>query len=180
MSRVGRIPIKLPRNININYDGIVFSVKGDFGMLTIKIPNIFNLRLKDNILYLDLKKHKLSKSCALHGLYRTLISNMIIGVSNQFKLILKLKGVGYKAFIEENTIILNVGYSHTIKKLIPNEIFVEVLQNTNIIMKSCNKEKLGIFASQIRSCRKPEPYKGKGILYENEIIKYKKGKISKK
>lgn len=180
MSRIGRIPIKLPKNTNIKYEGTVLSVKGNFGTLTQKIPTIFDLNFEDNILYLYLKEPKIHKFRALYGLYRTLISNMVLGVSEQFKIILKLNGVGYKAIVDKNIIILNVGYSHTIKKIIPRGIIIEISQNINIILKSSNKEKLGVFASQIKACRKPEPYKGKGILYENEIIKYKKGKINKK
>jgi len=180
MSRIGKIPIKIPQNVNIGYDGRILLIKGEFGILTKKIPNIFNLRYENNILYLDLKNYKIRKIHALYGLYRTLIFNMVIGVSEQFKLILKLNGIGYKAHIEKNILILSLGYSHLIKKIIPNNIFVKLLQNTNIILKSCEKEKLGLFVSQLRSCRPPEPYKGKGILFENEIIKYKKGKLNKK
>ena len=180
MSRIGKKAIKLPKNVNVNYKKTIFSVKGNFGMLIIKIPNIFNLKFEKNILYLELKKYSIKRNHSLYGLYRTLILNMIIGVSKQFKSTLKLNGVGYKASIEKNFVILNVGYSHVIKKAIPNNIFVEISQNTNIILKSSNKEKLGLFASQIRDCRPPEPYKGKGIFFENEIIKYKKGKLNKK
>jgi len=180
MSRIGKIPIKLPKNIKIKHDGIILDIEGKFGRLTREIPNIFNIKIKDNILCLELKDYKFRKYRSLYGLYRTLISNMIIGVSKQFKLILKLDGIGYKAAIEENLIILNLGYSHTIKEVIPTNIQVNILQNTNIILKSCDKEKLGLFASKIRSYRKPEPYKGKGILFENELIICKKGKINKK
>lgn len=180
MSRIGKIPIKLPKNVKIKYDGTILNIEGQFGILTREIPNIFNIKIKNDILYLELKDHKFRKYRALHGLYRTLISNMVTGVYEQFKLTLKLNGIGYKAVIEKNTITLNLGYSHTIKKVIPSEIQVNILQNTNIVLKSCDKEKLGLFASKIRSYRKPEPYKGKGILFDNELIIFKKGKINKK
>jgi len=180
MSRIGKIPIKLPKNVHSSYNDTILIIKGEFGILKKQIPNMFNIRYENNIIYLDLKNYNIRKIGALYGLYRTLIFNMVIGVSEQFELALKLNGVGYKAYIEKNILILNLGYSHLIKKIIPNDIFVKVLKNTNIVIKSCEKEKLGLFVSQLRSCRPPEPYKGKGILFENEIIKYKKGKLNKK
>ena len=115
----------------------------------------------------------------LHGLYRTLINNMIIGVSEQFQLTLILKGVGYRASIQKDELILSLGYSHPVKIEIPKDISVEILQNTNINLKSCNKELLGLFASNIRAWRCPEPYKGKGILYKDEKIIRKVGKSGK-
>ena len=104
---------------------------------------------------------------------------MVIGVSKQFKLTLNLNGVGYRANIEVNSLILNLGYSHIVKMDIPKEISVEIQQNTQINLKSHDKEKLGQFAAQIRSWRPPEPYKGKGISYQGEIIKRKAGKSGK-
>ena len=116
---------------------------------------------------------------SLHGLYRTLISNMIIGVSEQFELTLILKGVGYRAVLQGQEIILNLGYSHPVKIEIPKSITVNITQNNTINLKSCDKELLGLFASNIRSWRCPEPYKGKGILYKDEQIIRKAGKSGK-
>ena len=104
---------------------------------------------------------------------------MIIGVSEQFKITLNLKGIGYRASVQGQDLILNLGYSHPVKISIPLNISVDILQNTIINLKSCDKEKLGLFASQIRSWRLPEPYKGKGILYKNEQIIRKAGKSGK-
>jgi large subunit ribosomal protein L6 len=104
---------------------------------------------------------------------------MVIGVSKQFDLTLVLKGVGYRAAVQGNDIVLSLGYSHPVKMKIPKEILVEVVQNTTINLKSCNKELLGQFASNIRSWRRPEPYKGKGILYKDEQILRKVGKSGK-
>jgi large subunit ribosomal protein L6 len=104
---------------------------------------------------------------------------MIIGVSEQFQLTLVLKGVGYRAMVQNNEIVLSLGYSHPVKIEIPKEISVEVLQNTTINLKSCDKELLGLFAANIRAWRRPEPYKGKGILYKNEQIIRKVGKSGK-
>ena len=116
---------------------------------------------------------------SLHGLYRTLINNMVIGVSEQFQLTLLLKGVGYRAAVQGKKIVLNLGYSHPVNIEIPKDISVEVAQNTTINLKSCDKELLGLFASKIRSWRRPEPYKGKGILYKDEQIIRKVGKSGK-
>ena len=116
---------------------------------------------------------------ALHGLYRTLIKNMVVGVSEQFDLTLILKGVGYRAAVQGKEIVLNLGYSHPVKMEIPKDISVEILQNTTINLKSCDKELLGLFASNIRAWRRPEPYKGKGILYKDEQIIRKAGKSAK-
>ena len=104
---------------------------------------------------------------------------MITGVSEQFQLTLNLQGVGYRAAVQDKYIVLNLGYSHPVKIEIPDEISVEVAQNTTINLKSCNKELLGLFASNIRAWRRPEPYKGKGILYQGEQIIRKAGKSAK-
>ena len=119
-------------------------------------------------------------SQALQGLFRSLINNIIIGVSKQFVITLILVGVGYRGIIQKNTLILNLGYSHPIKIEIPSEISIEIQKNTTLILKSCDKQQLGLFASKIRKWRLPEPYKGKGILFQGEIIKRKAGKSGKK
>jgi large subunit ribosomal protein L6 len=124
-------------------------------------------------------KEQKKNSKALHGLYRTLINNMVLGVSQQFDLTLILKGVGYRAAVQGKEIVLNLGYSHPVKITIPDEIKVEVVQNTTINLKSCDKEALGLFAANIRAWRLPEPYKGKGILYKDEQIIRKAGKSGK-
>ena len=105
---------------------------------------------------------------------------MIRGVSEQFKVILNLVGVGYRANLQDKLLILNLGYSHRIELEIPSGISVEVIKTTNITLTGCDKESLGLFAAKIRSWRPPEPYKGKGIMYENEIVKRKAGKSGKK
>lgn len=178
MSRIGKLPIIIPENVEINYDNIQLVVKGKFGTLTLKIPSTIKILMADNQLQINLEE-KSKKLRALHGLYRTLINNMIIGVSQQFNLTLILKGVGYRAVIQNSFIILSLGYSHPIKLEIPKQISVEILQNTTIKLKSCDKELLGLFAANIRAWRQPEPYKGKGILYDNEKIIRKAGKSAK-
>ena len=178
MSRIGKLPITLPDNVDVNYSGSEITVKGKFGTLQTKIPDIIGITQNDNSLNVNLKSESRSDR-SLHGLYRTLINNMVIGVSEQFQLTLVLKGVGYRAAVQGNEIVLNLGYSHPVKIEIPKDISVEVAQNTTLNLKSCDKELLGLFASNIRSWRRPEPYKGKGILYQGEQILRKAGKSGK-
>lgn len=178
MSRIGKLPIVIPDNVDVNYNNSEVTVKGKFGTLQTNIPNLINIIQEEKILKIGLNEETKSNR-SFHGLYRTLINNMIIGVSEQFELNLILKGVGYRAVVQGKEIVLSLGYSHPVKIEIPKEISVEVVQNTNINLKSCDKELLGLFAANIRAWRKPEPYKGKGILYKGEQILRKAGKSAK-
>src|SRR5210317_932341 len=178
MSRIGKLPITLPDNVNVNYNESEVTVKGKFGTLQTKIPDIIAITQDDKSLKVNLKSDSRNNR-SLHGLYRTLINNMVIGVSEQFQLTLVLKGVGYRAAVQGKNIVLNLGYSHPVNIEIPESISVEVVQNTTINLKSCDKELLGLFAANIRGWRRPEPYKGKGILYKNEQIVRKPGKAGK-
>lgn len=178
MSRIGKLPINIPKNVDVNYINSKITVKGKFGTLETKIPDVINIIQNDDQLNINLKEETRSVR-ALHGLYRTLINNMVIGVSEQFNLTLILKGVGYRAAIQGKEIVLSLGYSHPVKIEIPKDISVEIVQNTTINLKSCDKELLGLFAANIRTWREPEPYKGKGILYKDEQIIRKPGKSAK-
>lgn len=178
MSRIGKLPIQLPKDVNINYTGSNITVKGKFGSLQTNIPNVIEVVENEKILTVKLKQDT-KKVRSLHGLYRTLINNMVIGVSEQFQLTLILKGVGYRAVVQGKEIVLSLGYSHPVKLNIPETVSVEINQNTTINLKSCDKELLGLFAANIRSWRRPEPYKGKGILYKDEQIIRKAGKSGK-
>jgi len=179
MSRIGKLPIKVPANVDINWNGSELIVKGQFGTLQKRIPEVFQIEESNGNLIVSLKNETRTNR-ALYGLYRTLINNMVVGVSEQFKLTLNLQGVGYRASVQGQALVLNLGYSHPVKMEIPPGISVEVNKNTTINLKACDKEKLGLFASQIRSWRSPEPYKGKGIIYEGEIVRRKAGKSGKK
>jgi len=179
MSRIGKLAINIPSGVNISYMDKKITVKGKFGELIRTIPDGLDIEQNDNNLKVN-KQIITRTNNALQGLYRTLINNMVIGVSEQFKLTLNLQGVGYRAAVQNENIVLNLGYSHPIKMLIPDDISVEVNQNTVINLKGCDKETLGLFAANIRSWRPPEPYKGKGILYQGEIINRKAGKSGKK
>lgn len=178
MSRIGKLPITIPGNVSVDYSESEITIKGKFGTLQTNIPDIIGIKQDQSILTVNLK-NETKNLRSLHGLYRTLINNMIIGVSEQFKLTLILKGVGYRALVQNKEIILNLGFSHPVKITIPENISVEVERNTIINLKSCDKELLGLFASNIRAWRRPEPYKGKGILYQNEQILRKVGKSGK-
>ena len=178
MSRIGKLPINIPKNVDVNYINSKITVKGKFGTLETKIPDVINIIQNDDQLNVNLKEETKSVR-ALHGLYRTLINNMVIGVSEQFALTLILKGVGYRAAVQGQEIVLSLGYSHPVKIEIPKDISVEIVQNTTINLKSCDKELLGLFAANIRTWREPEPYKGKGILYKDEQIIRKPGKSAK-
>lgn len=178
MSRIGKLPITIPDAVDINYTNSEITVKGKFGTLTNKIPDEIVIDQSENILKVGLKEDN-KKIRSLHGLYRTLINNMVIGVSEQFDLTLILKGVGYRAVVQGKEIVLNLGYSHPVKIEIPKNISVEVVQNTTVNLKSCDKESLGLFAANIRAWRQPEPYKGKGILYKDEKVIRKAGKSGK-
>jgi len=178
MSRIGKLPITVPTDVEVNYSDSQITIKGKFGTLETKIPDTIRIQHENNIINVSLKTDVRSLR-ALHGLYRTLINNMVIGVSEQFDLTLILKGVGYRAAVQGKEIVLSLGYSHPVNIEIPEAISVEVVQNTTINLKSCNKELLGLFAANIRAWRRPEPYKGKGILYKDEQVLRKAGKAGK-
>jgi len=178
MSRIGKLPIIIPANVDVNWNGEAVIVKGKFGTLQTVIPQTIDVQQNENTLTVSLKNNTRNLR-SMHGLYRTLINNMMIGVSEQFELTLILKGVGYRAAVQGKEIVLSLGYSHPVNIDIPETVKVEVVQNTTINLKSCDKELLGLFASNIRSWRRPEPYKGKGILYKNEQILRKAGKAGK-
>jgi large subunit ribosomal protein L6 len=178
MSRIGKLPINIPEKVDINYTESDITVKGKFGTLQTKVPEVIFITQDGNQLKVTIKDQT-RKIRSLHGLYRTLINNMVLGVSEQFDLTLILKGVGYRATVQDQEIVLSLGYSHPVKINIPKEISVEVVQNTTINLKSCDKALLGLFAANIRAWRQPEPYKGKGILYKGEQVLRKAGKSAK-
>jgi large subunit ribosomal protein L6 len=178
MSRIGKLPITIPANVDVNWNGSEITVKGKFGTLETVIPDTIGIQQEEKTLTVSVKTTARNLR-AMHGLYRTLINNMIVGVSEQFELTLILKGVGYRAVVQGKEIVLSLGYSHPVKLDIPETVSIEVVQNTTINLKSCDKELLGLFAANIRAWRRPEPYKGKGILYKNEQILRKAGKAGK-
>lgn len=179
MSRIGKLPIKVPSTVDVTCNDLDITVKGKFGTLKNTIPNLLEIKQIENTLIIS-PKEQTNEARSLHGLYRTLLNNMVIGVSEQFQLDLILKGVGYRAVVQGKLLVLNLGYSHQVEMEIPEGITVEVKQNVNLNIKGCDKEQLGQFAAKVRSWRTPEPYKGKGILYQGEVVKRKAGKSGKK
>lgn len=178
MSRIGKLPIKVPTDVDVTCNGLDITVKGKFGTLQNKLPDVLAIENTDGTLVVSVK-NQTRNSRALHGLYRTLINNMITGVSEQFQVTLNLQGVGYRAAVQGKNIVLNLGYSHPVEMEIPEGLAIEVVKNTTINLKGCDKENLGLFAAKIRSWRPPEPYKGKGILYQGEVVQRKAGKSGK-
>jgi large subunit ribosomal protein L6 len=179
MSRIGKLPIKIPESVIIIYNKPEITIKGKFGELRNSIPDCISIKQVADVLIISIE-NQTSTTRALHGLYRSLINNMVLGVSEQFKKCLILQGVGYRAAVQNELLILSLGYSHSIELKIPVNISIEIVKNTTINLTSINKEKLGLFVAKIRAWRPPEPYKGKGILYKGEIIKRKVGKSGKK
>ena len=179
MSRIGKLPISVPSGVDITCNEQDIIIKGKFGTLQNQLPDELKVELIEDKLIVGIKNVTRTTK-ALHGLYRSLLNNMVIGVSEQFQLNLNLVGVGYRAAIQGKSIVLNLGYSHPVEMQIPEGISIEVVKNTTIQLKACDKEQLGLLAAKIRSWRPPEPYKGKGIIYEGEIVKRKAGKSGKK
>jgi len=184
MSRIGKLPISLPEKVEVKIekDNTVI-VKGPLGTLTQRIDPDITVSVDKNIMTVtrptEQKRHK-----ALHGLYRALLNNMVVGVSQGYTKTQELVGVGYRASNQGNNLELALGFSHQIIFQVPSEIKIETKsergQNPQIIMKSSDKQLLGMVAAKIRSIRPPEPYKGKGIKFSGEIVRRKAGKSAGK
>lgn len=183
MSRIGKAPITVPKGVEINVAPGLVTVKGAKGTLTQKIDSDIEVVVKDGEIVLnrptEQKRHK-----ALHGLYRALIANMVKGVSEGYKTEQELVGVGYRAANKGQLLELSLGYSHNVTFELPKEIKLttstEKGQNPKVIMECADKQLLGLVASKIRSLRKPEPYKGKGIKFAGEVLRRKAGKSASK
>ncbi len=184
MSRIGKLPIELPKGVTVNVtkDNTV-SVKGPKGELTQLIDADFKIKQEENSLTVERpteqKRHK-----AMHGLYRSLIANMIEGVRNGYTKQLELVGVGFKASAQSNVLELSLGYSHSIFLAVPQELKVQAVQekgsNPTIILEGIDKQLIGQVAAKIKSLRKVEPYKGKGIRFKDEVVRKKAGKAAAK
>lgn len=179
MSRIGRKPITVPSGVNVTLDNSVITVKGPKGTLTREIHKDIQVSVEENVItVVRPSENKLHRS--LHGTTRSIISNMVSGVTEGFSKNLELVGVGYRANKSGDKVVLNVGYSHPVEITPEAGIEFEVPSNTKIIVKGIDKERVGAYAAKIRSVREPEPYKGKGIKYEGERIIRKEGKAGKK
>ena len=178
MSRIGRKPINIPAGVTVQVDGNVITVKGPKGTLTQKIHHNMNISVDGNELLVtrpdDEKENK-----SLHGLTRTLIHNMVIGVTDGFKKELDVLGVGYRVLKQGSNLVMNLGYSHQV--IVPeiDGITIECPTANKIVISGQDKQRVGQFAAEVREKRPPEPYKGKGIRYVGEFVRHKEGKAGK-
>lgn len=181
MSRIGKLPVNLPANVSVELlDGNVVKVKGPLGEMSQKVDPDIKVTVEGNEIKFarptDQPRHR-----SMHGLYRALVNNMVVGVSQGFEVKQELVGVGYRVEVQGQMVILNLGYSHSIQLLLPAEVKAETPQvrkgeNPILVLKSCDKQLVGQVAAKIRSFREPEPYKGKGIKYVGEQLRRKAGK----
>jgi large subunit ribosomal protein L6 len=180
VSRIGRKPIALPQGVEVQIDGNTVRVRGPKGQLEREFHRDMRIRLDEEgrLVVERPSDEKLHRS--LHGLTRTLLANMVEGVTKGFAKNLELVGVGYRATKQGNKLVLSVGYSHPVEIVPPPGLEIEVPAPNKIVVKGMDKEKVGALAAVIRSVREPEPYKGKGIKYENEQIRRKAGKAGGK
>ncbi len=179
MSRIGKRPIPLPNNVSVSLDGQHVSVKGPKGQLSLSLTEHVTIE-QDGETLLVKRVDDSRVARARHGLSRTLVANMVEGVSSGFQKKLEIQGVGYRAQVKGKTLVLNVGYSQPIEVEPPDGIDLAVEANTNVIVSGIDKEIVGNIAAKIRDVRPPEPYKGKGIRYAGEYILRKAGKSGKK
>ena len=179
MSRIGKKPVLVPKGVTVTLNGNELKVKGPKGELESSFHNAMKIESRDSEIYVtrpnDLKENK-----ALHGLTRALIQNMVVGVTSGFEKTLDIVGVGYRAELKGKNLLLNIGYSHPVYFIPPDGITFQTPQPTQIIISGIDRQLVGMVASKIRSIRKPEPYKGKGIKYSDEQIQRKAGKTAGK
>lgn len=179
MSRIGKMPIEIPNGVNVDVNGNVVNVKGPKGTLTKELHKDMIIKKEGSSVTVsrpsDNKLHK-----ALHGLTRTLVNNMVEGVTKGFEKSLDINGVGYRAQKQGKKLVLTLGYSHPVEMDEPAGITVDVPTPNKIVVKGCDKQAVGEFAAKIRAKREPEVYKGKGIKYETEVIRRKEGKAGAK
>ena len=184
MSRIGKLPIAIPAGVTVTVDADnVVTVKGPKGTLTQAVNPIISVNVEGNIVHVT-RPNDEKESRSMHGLYRALIHNMVVGVSEGYKKTLELVGVGYRVENQGNLIQFALGYTHPIYLMLPPEVKVETKsernQNPLVILESADKQLLGQICAKIRSFRKPEPYKGKGVKFQGEIIRRKAGKSAGK
>ena len=178
MSRIGRMPIVVPAGVDVKIDGNTVTVKGPKGTLTRTVNENITGALDNGVITVS-RPNDQKENRSLHGLNRTLIANMITGVSEGFKKELEINGIGYRAAKQGKDLVLNIGYSHNVVMTETEDISIEVPSPNKIIISGPDKQKVGQFAAEVRGKRPPEPYKGKGIKYVDEVIRRKEGKAGK-
>ena len=179
MSRIGRMPIAIPQGVEVKLAGAEITVKGPKGTLSRTLHSDMKVTVADGVITVErpseAKNHK-----SLHGLTRTLINNMVVGVTEGYTKTLEINGVGYRAQKQGNKITLNLGYSHPVEIFETDTIKVDLPNPNLLIVSGCDKQEVGQYAAKVREYRLPEPYKGKGIKYDYEVIRRKEGKTGKK
>lgn len=178
MSRIGNKTITVPENVTVTRNENEVTVKGPKGELTRSFSPVITMTVDGNDISFS-RPNDLKENRAMHGTMRANLNNMIVGVTVGFEKALELIGVGYRAQLQGNKLVMNVGYSHPVEFDIEEGITVEVPANTRVIIKGSNKERVGELAANIRAIRPPEPYKGKGIRYVGEVVRRKEGKTGK-
>ena len=178
MSRIGKKPIAIPKGVEVRFEGDRLKVKGPKGELNLNVHPDVKLDIEDNSIAVSVVDET-RESRSIHGLFRVLIDNMVTGVTKGFEKILEIVGVGYRAELKGRTAVFNLGYSHPINFELPEGIDAKI-EKTKITLSGIDRELLGMTAAKIRSFRKPEPYKGKGIKYAGEMIRRKAGKTGAK
>ena len=178
MSRIGRLPIVVPAGVDVNIDGSTVTVKGPKGTLTGTFNSNMAIVLEDGHVTVS-RPNDEKENRSLHGLTRTLIANMIEGVNKGFSKELEIVGIGYRAAMQGKDLVLNIGFSHQVVMAPPAGITVEVPAPNKIVISGFDKQLVGQFASEVRGVRPPEPYKGKGIRYVDEVVRRKEGKAGK-
>lgn len=179
MSRIGKRPIEVPPKVEVKISGQHVAVKGPKGELSRTLPPEVEVTQEENTLYIK-RRNESRPARQRHGLSRTLVANMVEGVSQGFQRRLEIQGVGYRAQVQGRNLVLNVGYSNPVQIIPPDGIQVAVENNTNVLVSGIDKELVGNISAKIRAVRPPEPYKGKGIRYSGEVVKRKAGKAGKK
>jgi len=179
MSRIGKLPIELPSNTQVKIEAGFVVVKGPKGELKEKMNPLAKVEITEKEVVVSVKNPEVKKERAIWGLFRSLINNMVIGVNQGYEKKLEINGVGYRANVQGNKLVINAGYSHPVEYTLPEDITALVAANV-ITVSGINKYLVGETAAQIRKIRKPEPYKGKGIKYVDEVIRRKAGKTSAK
>ena len=183
MSRIGKLPVSLPTGVSAELtDGNVLKVKGPHGEMSQKINPAIKVTIEDNQIKFE-RPDDQRENRSMHGLYRALVNNMVTGVHEQFTITQELVGVGYRVAVAGQLLTFSLGYSHEIQLMLPKEVTAEVPdvrkgENPRLVLKSCDKQLVGQVAAKIRSFRKPEPYKGKGIKFAGETLRRKAGKTA--
>ena len=180
MSRIGRAPITIPAGVDVKItDGNFITVKGPKGTLERQLPPQMSLEVEGNVLHVKRPDDEKTNR-AMHGLTRTLVNDMVVGVTEGFSKTLEIQGVGYRAAKEGKNLVMNLGYSHQVIVPETEDIQIDVPDANHVVIKGIDKQKVGQFAADTRKKRPPEPYKGKGIRYQGEFVRIKEGKTGAK